>query len=124
MFKNVLKLEFLSVFPNLSSPERKISLAFPLLIANMGFAVTVGQHCVYNVVMVGIVWSTFIIFFANKVHEFSFQNAGEAGPYAHRLTTESLSVLIQFGKAPLSFHARIRFLNSDSCIFWFRIVHG
>jgi hypothetical protein len=44
MFKNVLKLKFLSVFPKLSYPERKISLAFPLLIANMELAVMVGQH--------------------------------------------------------------------------------
>lgn len=67
MFRNVLKLKFLSVFPKLSYPERKISLAFPLLIANMGLAVMVGQHCTYDVVMVEMVWSTFIIFFANVV---------------------------------------------------------
>ena len=27
----------------------------------------VGQHCTYDVVMVGMVWSTFIILFANGV---------------------------------------------------------
>ena len=60
MFKNVSELKLLSVFPNLSYPERKISLAFPLLLANMGLAVMVGQHCIYDVVIVGMVWSTLI----------------------------------------------------------------